>query len=76
MGRETDIVFSGREVGGEKQTGHSLGGAGKRSFPRSRQVQSRDHGQQCQGCVARVGLDLDASARRGRKMTGGRGYGT
>ena len=47
----------------------SLGGA-KAAFPRSWHAQSRDHGQRCQGCAAPVGLDLDASARRGRKMTG------
>jgi len=38
------------------------------ALPRSRRVQSRDHGQRGQGCVAPEGLDLDASARRGRKM--------
>jgi hypothetical protein len=49
---------------------HSLGGAG-RAFPRSRHVKSSDHGQRGQGCAAPAGLDLDASARRGRKMTVG-----
>jgi hypothetical protein len=45
-----------------------VGGAGK-AFPRSRHGQSSDRGQRGQGCVAPEGLDLDACARRGRKMT-------
>ena len=54
---------------------HSLGGA-KAAFARSRQVQSSDRGQRGQGCIAPEGLDLDASARRGRTMTGVLGMGT
>jgi hypothetical protein len=49
---------------------HSLGGA-KAAFPRSRHGRSSDRDQRRQGCAAPAGLDLDASARRGRKMTGG-----
>src|SRR5665811_356802 len=44
---------------------------GRRPFPRSRHFQSRDRDQRCQGCAAPAGLDLDASARRGRKMAVG-----
>jgi hypothetical protein len=49
---------------------HSLGGATE-AFPRSRQDQSSDRDQRGQGCAAPVGLDLDASARRGRTVAGG-----
>jgi hypothetical protein len=38
------------------------------AFPRSRHAQACDRGQRGQGCAAPVGLDLDASARRGRKI--------
>jgi len=50
---------------------HSLGGA-KAAFPRSPHFQSCDRDQRGQDCAAPAGLDLDASARRGRKMVGGR----
>ena len=47
----------------------SFPGGAKAAFPRSRHFQSCGRDQRRQGCAAPAGLDLDASARRGRKMT-------
>jgi len=56
--------------GDKKSPAHKCCGGAKAAFPRSRHGLSSDHGQRGQGCAAPGGLDLDASARRGRKMTG------